>query len=140
MSVVLLCIDDRDHFMRQLNSQMTCPGIFFNFIRKDGFDFNRFLHFGFDNNAFAFSTETLILLWLLQIADGSGDAPDRESGVRSQESVSGSFYLVDVSHVRCIRATDSRLPTILDTASSTCTPLLLPINSCHSSTAIIFND
>ena len=31
-----------------------------------------------------------------------------------------------------------KTPTILDIASSTCTPLLLPSSSCHSSTASIF--
>ena len=43
-------LNNRNHFIDQFDSEMTRPGIFFNFIRNNGFNFNSFIQFCFYDN------------------------------------------------------------------------------------------
>src|ERR1700692_3715785 len=43
-----------NYFMNQFNPKMSCPGIFFNFIRENRFDLNTLFQFRFNNNWWIF--------------------------------------------------------------------------------------
>src|SRR5258706_6354604 len=85
-------VDNGYHFICELDSQMTGPGKFFYFIRKNGFHFNLFSHVGANDHAAA----PLLHLWrrvtdegvegsqqhffrFIKVPDSCGYSPERES-------------------------------------------------------------
>src|SRR6476659_1257248 len=63
-------VNDREHFINQLNSQMSRPGKFFDLIRKDGFYFYSLLHFSCNDHTLGRERCKQYFSCLVEIANG----------------------------------------------------------------------